>query len=424
MALDLSRDLVARWDDPDPAHVALLKLAGVTAVLPSVAHPGFSQACSSAGIAVLDPSQLQFLPLNELAKAEPAANAVLTNGLWPGIGKPAPVKGRGDETAGASIEPWVDSNGYWIGYLRALYPGRPPVLGYLPDKLGDRAVPYDSLELALIEAWTAGGNYVLALEKHYRTALLQQDPRASAAWEQLGRTGRWLRENEALFRQPSLPIVTALVDPGAATAEIANLLYRRNVSPLLAPAAAPPPPDPQRRLALVAVNLRQPAPETVKRIMAHAEAGSTVIAATLPAQQWWKGSVAGPPLRSEKDREFYAAGKGQLVAYRRPIADPSEFALDVVDVITHKSRALRLWNALAVIALATGSPRAGERLLHIINYGSPIDTELQARVQGDFTKATLLRPDASPLPLKPAKRGTTTEVFVPELKRLGVVVFS
>ena len=69
-----------------------------------------------------------------------------------------------DETASASREPWVDANGYQAGYLRALYPDRPPVLAYLPDKLGDRVVPYDSLELALIEAWVAGGNYIMAME--------------------------------------------------------------------------------------------------------------------------------------------------------------------------------------------------------------------------------------------------------------------
>ena len=73
-------------------------------------------------------------------------------------------------------------------------------------------MPYDSLELALIEAWTAGGNYILAMEPHYREALLSNDPKATAAWKQLGKTARWLRENITLFRQPSFPIVTALVD--------------------------------------------------------------------------------------------------------------------------------------------------------------------------------------------------------------------
>jgi hypothetical protein len=284
-------------------------------------------------------------------------------------------------------------------------------------------VPFDSLELALIEAWTAGGNYILALEPHYREALLRQDPKAVAAWQQLGRTARWLRENIALFRQSALPIVTALVESGTATAEIANLLYRRNVSPALAPAAAPPAPDPQNRLALVAANVRPPQPDLIARIMKHAEAGTTVIVATPAAQQWWR--VPGlKEIRAERDREFYTLGKGQVVAYKRPIADPSEFALDVIDIITHKKRAVRVWNAPAVIALATASPQRGERLLHLINYGSPIDIEVQARIQGHFAKAVLMRPDASTVPLQPAKRGTTTEVQVPELKRLGVIVFS
>ena len=150
--------------------------------------------------------------------------------------------------------------------------------------------------------------------------------------------------------------------------------------------------------------------------MAHADAaGGIVIVAS--GQPWWR--VAGlKQVRSEKDREYYALGKGQVVAYRRPIADPSEFALDVIDIITHKRRAVRIWNAPAVIALATGG-----RLLHLINYGSPIDMDVQARIQGHFTKATLMRPDAAPVSLAPAKRGTMTEVQVPALKRLGVVVF-
>jgi hypothetical protein len=213
------------------------------------------------------------------------------------------------------------------------------------------------------------------------------------------------------------------VEPGAATAEIANLLYRRNVSPALAAVTAVPAPDPQNRLALVAANLTPPPSEVVKRILAHVDAGTTLVVATMPTQQWWK--VAGlKQSREEKDRDYFALGKGQMVAYRRPIVEPSEFALDVIDIITHKRRAVRLWNAPAVIALATASPRPGERLMHLINYGSPIDSDVQARVQGHFSKATLLRPDGEAVVLKPAKRGTTTEVEVPELRRLGVVVFS
>src|SRR5258708_1212544 len=168
MPLDFARDLILRWQDPEPAHVPLLKSAGISAVLPSGGHAAFSAACSAAGITTLAAADLQLLQLSELDSANAGTPVAATSGLWPGIRRPPTVEGRGDETASASREPWVDSNSYLIGYLRALYPKRPPVLGYLPDKLGDRAVPFDSLELALIEAWAAGGNYVLAVENHYR----------------------------------------------------------------------------------------------------------------------------------------------------------------------------------------------------------------------------------------------------------------
>ena len=44
------------------------------------------------------------------------------------------------------------------------------------------------------------------------------------------------------------------------------------------------------------------------------------------------------------------SAKVRLSRIKRPIADPSEFALDVIDIITHKRRAVRTWNAPAVIA--------------------------------------------------------------------------
>jgi hypothetical protein len=107
-----------------------------------------------------------------------------------------------------------------------------------------------------------------------------------------------------------------------------------------------------------------------------------------------------------------------VVAYRDAIADPSEFALDVIDVVTHRRRAARLWNAPAAIVTATG-----KGLLHCVNYGSPARSEVQARIHGAFTRATLLRPDGPPADLKAARRGSTTEVMIPSLSRLAVVVF-
>ena len=374
MGVDLSKDLILRQDKPDPELLPLLKEAGITPV-----------------------------PSSELG------DRVLKEGMWPGVARPPSVPGRGDETASASREPWVDSNGYWIRCARTLHTDRPAVLGYTAADLGDRGVPFDSLELALAEAWTAGGNYVMSLEPNFRTGLLKRDDKAMAAWKRLAQTGRWLQANRMLFQQAVVPIVSLLVESGEETPELANLMYRFNASPALWPAAAPPA---TRCEALVAANL-----ESVP------SAGKILTQPfVVTTGNWWKPHV-GKLIKSEPDRDFYSTRSGQLVAYKELISDPSEFALDVIDLVTHKKRAVRMWNAPAIIAVATESPRKGERLVHLVNYGSAIDSDVQLRVQGRYRKATLMRPEAAPQDLQTAARGTTTEVQVPALGRVATLVF-
>jgi hypothetical protein len=227
-----------------------------------------------------------------------------------------------------------------------------------------------------------------------------------------------------LFRQATFPAITALVEPDEGLAEIANLLYRHSASPALASATNPPAPDPLHRLALVAVGIHAPGAEIRRRILSHAEAGTSLIVDAPGENAWWRDPQL-KRVRSQEDREFYSLGRGQVVAYREPISDPSEFAFDVIDIVTQKRRAARVWNAAAVIALATSCPQGANRgraLLHLINYSSEPSSDVLASVQSWYTRATLLRPEAATLSLLTARRGTATEVMIPEIRRLGVVV--
>src|SRR5436309_1643138 len=108
MPLDFSKDLILRWQDPDAAHVPLFKAAGISAVLASGGGAAFAEACSTAGIPTLAAADLQFLTLSDLGSAQSGKPVAATTGLWPGIRRPPSVPGRGDETASASREPWVD----------------------------------------------------------------------------------------------------------------------------------------------------------------------------------------------------------------------------------------------------------------------------------------------------------------------------
>jgi hypothetical protein len=334
----------------------------------------------------------------------------LDYGQWPGIRSGPNVPGRGIEVATASREPWVDANSYLVAYLRDLYPQRPAILGYRPESA---SAPYEGLEIALAEAVTAGGSYLLALPDDYRAALGRKEAKAVAAWESLQRTARFLGEHSAWFRQPNRSRLAFAAGSLDQSGELLRLLYRRNLCPVVLRAAALPPLDPGRFRGLVFTNLPPPTGEARGRIVAFARAGGTVI-----TNGWVP--PGGAKSRSDEDRDWYSLGQGRMVVYRDAIADPSEFALDVIDILGVRTRDLRLWNASAVIGLPAGAgPRA---YLHLVNYGEPVEA-FPARVDGLFRTATLWEPGAaSGRALPVAKRGPTTEITVQKLARLATIL--
>jgi hypothetical protein len=390
--------LMIRWKDGEAAHLPLLQTLKPDVVISETPVPEFEKA----GLKVVPSAGLGRVGLGR----------VVSDGLWPGIRRGPSRRGQEVEVASASREPWVDANGYLVAYHRALDPKTPVLLAHEANERAgvkpDVEIPYGTAELALIEARVGGGNFVVDLPERYRQGLLAGEAKATAAWKALARTAAWLKQNEALFGRSALPQVMAMVEPGGATREIANLLHRRGASPLLVSTL----PGPAKPLALVVAGLKQ-VPAACFQV---AEEGGIVVAdqKNLPSMTL---------IREETDRLFYRLGKGTLVAYRRPIVDPSEFAMDVIDLITHRRRATRLWNALSAIPLATEGERAGEALLHVVNYGSAAKEEIQAHIQGHFSKALLLSPEKAPLVLKTARRGPSTEVFLPTMERLAVVRF-
>jgi len=425
LPIDLSAEVVLRWDAPAPEYVPLFTEGGITALWLTKRDGRMDKACAAAGIRVLGPGDVRFLKPDQLESAGDRSAVVVREGVWSGAGD---LPKEEAVTAGATARPWVEANGFRVGYLRALYPEMRPVLGYQMDaeagvKPG-KPPALSSLELALIDAWAAGGNYVLSLTAEHRHALIGGRPEARAAWRALGRTARWLRANIALFRQPVFPNITMLVESGETTAELASLMYRQNASPRLVRAADLAAPNPQSCRVLVTAGIRPPSVEVRARILAHAEAGACVVTDAYGENAWWRGSAC-KLARAFEDREFYTLGSGRLVAYKEAIQDPGDFAFDVID-LAGRERPLRLWDYGTVIALATPAPAGGmaKAVLCAVNYGHPFPWDLVAQINGQFSEAKLLRPDGKPLTLKVARRGSNSEVVLPTLNLLAVVVFT
>ena len=122
MPVDLLRQTVIRWNDPDPQYMPLLHEGGITAVLTSP-NEGFEKACAAVGIEVVHESDVQFIGLADAAKAGSGSPVIFRAGLWPGV---HPLDAS---VASATRGVWIDQNCYLVECLRALYPKLPRCWG-------------------------------------------------------------------------------------------------------------------------------------------------------------------------------------------------------------------------------------------------------------------------------------------------------
>jgi len=424
MKVDLLNQIVLRWDS-DSDCAALLKAGGIDVVWLQGSNERVAPACQTAGAQTLAAGDVRLVALDQAGQLPPGAMAAVKTGVWPGA-RASARNADGSVSAGASQRAWVDANAYRVAWLKALYPEQLPVLGYLPDKdagiPAGQAIAYNSLELGLIDAWAAGGNYILAPDAAMRDALLGGNHAAMAAWSQMGRTALWLKEHQPLFRQPPPGTITVLVEPDETTAEIAALMYRQSASPALVSAGRVPAPDAASRPIVVAAGIRPPSPAVRALLLSHAGAGATLVTDASGEGAWWR-TPGLKRVRQFEDREFYALGAGRIVAYMDAVADPGDFALDVLD-LAGGSRPVRIWDCPAGIALVSQAGPHAKPVLRVVNYGSPMRADIMAHVEGVFTAATLLRPGEQPAPLRTYRRGNHTEVMLPGLQRVAVVVFS
>lgn len=156
MPVDLSNEVILRWDAPALEHIPLFAEGGITALWLAKRDGLMDKACAAAGIKIFGPGDIRLLKSDQLEGAGDRSSVVVKDGVWSGATLPK------QETivAGATRRPWVEANGFRVGYLRALYSGLRPVLGYRMDaesgiKPGHPPA-LSSLELALIDAWAAG----------------------------------------------------------------------------------------------------------------------------------------------------------------------------------------------------------------------------------------------------------------------------
>ncbi len=479
--IDPDREILARWPVAEPAAVGLLREAGVNSVLvppPEDAAP-FLAACRSAGItpiAELSLTQNAEVLQKDLAKVRAAgfgaaaiqafgdertvrsildsqggfisivvltpeqirwnvapACALLKAGQWPGQQtRDLAVAGATVSTSfsgpGVHPRPWLEANSYLIASLRGWFPGRPAVLGYQPDKGAgvspDRVLRSDSADLALADAFSAGGSVVLSFPDSFRRDLLAGEKRALSGWRALASSISFVKKNRALVSGQSASQVAVAAGTLEESGEMLSMLYRNNLCPAVFAVERVPTLNPARLSVMVAVNTL-PSQASSRNLAAFASAGGRLFAspATAGSRSWWLQGTSRKA-RSEDQWDQYAVGGGGVFVYKSTVQDASEFAFDVIDVINRKNLDLRIWNAESVLGVLHRSG-GGKLVLALVNYGSVIDHDFLVYVRGQFRGAELIEPGSEePRPVKLTRRPQGAEINLDHLGRTLLLVLS
>lgn len=349
------------------------------------------------------------------------AQAVLQAGIWPGLHHLDTSK------AGASERPWLDANLNLYAYLHSFYPHRLPMLSYRPEKPSSQ---YETVEIALAEAYAGGGNVVLFVPEPYREALRRSNPRAVAAWKSLALTAAFLKHHATLTRRANGARVGVLSSSLEQAEELLNLAYRDNLAPTVLPVNRLPQLAASQYRVIVAANLPISV-DAAQRLLRFAADGGNVITAPPPERKpagWWSAAGARK-VRGEPGYDVYAIGKGKVYAYHEAVLDPAEFALDVREVagLDNPQGAglhgldFRLWNTGTILgALHRDS---GETVLILTSYGSHRDYDLLVGVRGQFQSATFedVR-GGGPQPLPLMLREGRVELDLKGFRRTAIIV--
>jgi len=340
------------------------------------------------------------IPISRDAASVRASSApqLAVQGVRPGAKNLADIGIR----AGASAEPWIDSNIWMIRSLRFGPNWRPIWVNQDPNPASEG----DYIR-CVADAAVAGGRWIVALDDDLRVNLFHRNADALGAWRRIAAYLKFAEDHGewrqfAPFGNLGIAVDTADLD------EYLNLIARRQVPYRLI-----------RRSELSAASLA-----SFKAVVALAVPTETE--RKILRDFAGKGGVvvAGPSWGNAPKDDSYAEvplGKGRVVVYKDEPPDPESVAKDLQDLLDPEVIGLSTFNVPSAITYVSTS---GNRvLIQLLNYaGRPVE-RVTLRFNGIFKQARLYTPENAPVDLVASEaQNGRTEVLIPNLAAWGAVL--
>jgi len=293
-------------------------------------------------------------------------------------------------------EPWIDSNLWFVRFLRWVS-SQPAWLGYSLGTTSDH-----EYARAIADAAAAGGRWVVAPDDTLISGLFEGTPAAERSWRRIVDTLRFFEDHSG-WRQFSpagtLGIVPQNTDSGA---ENLNLIARRKIPYKLLTRATLSGPGLHRLNAVLALGcvLNESEKAALRDFV---ESGGLAIVG--PA---WGRSV--PP---GEDFDVRPVGAGRVAVYRNDEADSETLSKDVLHWIGRENLGVRLFHAPTVLPTVSESSDGMQLLVQMVNYATEPAEAVMVRLAGEYQSARVYGLDGPPVALELEKSERGIEVKVP-----------
>jgi len=339
------------------------------ALLDLVKGTAFDCLIMSAG-ADLDPVRRRAREAGYLTEA-PAGVSVAKR-EWPGV-----RTGRGENaSSGPTGVPWVNSNGWLIRLEMALHPestvwiDAPPV---------DTFVTADSALIAIADAASYGGRWIVTLDSSLAASLAAGKAEAQKPWKRIVETAAFFAAHKEWSRYvpvTNIGVVSDFKGPNEFfSRELLNLLSRAGAHP-----RAVPPGSTLEGLRVVLYADAAPPSAALKRQMA----------------------------------EFVKSGGRVMSTEQRPADDPYTWANDACVLMSHRYDLVRFWNGGATGSFVATAPGGKETVAHLLFYSERGPDSATVRVAGRYriAKASTVEHPAVEI-LRAAPQAEAIEVHLP-----------
>jgi hypothetical protein len=333
-----------------------------------------------------------------------AAPLVLVKGVAPSVRNLSDSGVR----AGASAEPWIESNISLVRSFRLGGAWRPVWV----DAKTESGSPEDYVR-SVADAAIAGARWVISIDDNLRKQLFTKHPGALAAWN---RMSEYLRfgEDHAEWRQfvPYGKVAIVLDRNSQNTHEYLNLTTRRQVPYRLIDRARL---SAETLVGVSAVLAAQMAPATAaeRKILCNfAESGGVVVAGAS-----WGDAPKGEPYNE------VPLGKGRVVVYPDQPPDPETVARDLKDLLEPEQIGFSVFNIPSGITYVSASSSGKPTLIQFLNYADRPNGRVTVRLNGSFKTSRLYTPEGGPVTLAVRPAGhDRVEIFIADPIRWGGLV--